>query len=96
MLACRLLLIVVMAVLVDLGSPLVSEAGQGMEEFEEAAHGRRRLPPVRAAAAVPVVGSAVTVAVPRPTRHRPPVPSRPAPVRKIPLRPAPPSASDDH
>ncbi len=39
----RFLLIVVLAAVMDLGSPVLPEVGEAFEELEEAAHGRWRL-----------------------------------------------------
>ena len=98
----RFLLIVVLAVLMDLGSPVLPEGSDGLEEFEKAAHGRRRML-ARLAHTVPpqpTVRSAVvatSVTVPVPAWRRSPRRSPTTAARKLPpLRSGPASSSDDH
>jgi hypothetical protein len=96
----RLLLILLLAIVMDLGAPVLP--GGDMEEFEEAAHGRRRLARLASAAlpgTVAVADPARRVAeAPRPVvsaaPRRPPV----APPLKLAPRvtAAPPSSPDDH
>jgi hypothetical protein len=103
MVGFRFVLILMVAAAMDLGSPLLpqtSDAFEGLEEFEEAAHGQRPAPrPVRAESPAPTPGTiaAVTVEAPRPPRRRPPVPVTTAPVRKAPPPLSEPAAAlDDH
>ena len=94
-------LVLLVFVTFDLGGPLLAGAG-GVEEFEEAAHGRRRLARLASTMVPP------TAAVTNPARqvHAPPaLRSSPRPVdlgrlpRKLPPRPAdaaPPDSPEDH
>jgi hypothetical protein len=95
----RFLLIVILAAVMDLGSPVLPEVGEASEELEEAAHGRRRLMLLRHAAS-PVAPATVTPAAltaRRPVPRRSPSRATRAPARKIPPRlPDPASASEDH
>jgi hypothetical protein len=95
----RFLLIVVLAAVMDLGSPVLPEVGEASEELEEAAHGRRRLMLLRHAVS-PIVPATVTPAALTARRPGPrPSPARAtrAPARKIPpLPPDPAIASEDH
>ena len=82
---------------VDLGSPVLPQAGEAAEEFEEATHARRRvvLRLVYVEAPAPAAVRKVALAPPRPAHHRPS--ARRAPVRKVPPPlPESASASDDH
>jgi hypothetical protein len=63
----RLVLIVMLAALMDLGSPVMPEALEGLEEFEEAAHERRRL--VRPPALTPAPGPATPTPTVQPVRR---------------------------
>ncbi len=92
----RLLLILMLVAAVDLGSPVLPQAAEASEEFEEAAHARRRvLRLVHVEAPVPAPVRKVALAAPRPARHRPS--ARRTPVRKLPPPlPESASASDDH
>jgi hypothetical protein len=96
----RFLLIVALTVLMDLGSPILPETSESLEEYEEAAHGRRRVLRHLAHVTPPPAQPAVvitTVAVPSPAWRRPPRRSVAAAVRKLPpLRSDPAAASDDH
>jgi len=70
----RVLLVLVLAALMDLGNPLVPETAEALERFDEAAHGRRRASaPVHGVSAEPVAARATvtTTAVQRPTRRGP-------------------------
>ena len=98
----RFLLIVALTVLMDLGSPVMPEAFESLEEFEEGAHGRRRVlrrlphvtpqPPVQ-----PDVVTTTSVAVPAPAWRRALRRSPTVLARKLPpLRSGPASSSDDH
>jgi hypothetical protein len=97
----RFLLILALTVLMDLGSPILPEASDGLEEFEGAAHGRRRVL-ARLMHAAPrqttrpaVVAASVTGAVP--AWRRSPRRSPTAAARKLPpLRSDPASTSEDH
>jgi hypothetical protein len=92
----RLLLILMLVAAVDLGSPVLPQAGEAAEEFEEATHARRRmLRLVHTEAPTPAAVRKVALAAPRPAPHRPS--ARRAPVRKLPPPlPESASASDDH
>jgi hypothetical protein len=96
----RVLLILVLAALMDLGSPVLPEAQEGLEEFGEAAYGRRRLVRLLAPGAVPDSVARVATATLAPRRaavRRSPARTIAAPKRKIPPRLLDPSsASDDH
>jgi hypothetical protein len=95
----RLLLILLLTAAMDLGSPVLP-GGEGLEEFEEAAHGRRRL------ARLASVALPKTVAVPDPSRLHtvtPPAVALTPPVplvapRKLPPRQPDrsPASPDDH
>jgi hypothetical protein len=95
----RLLLILVLAAVMDLGSPVLPEAQEAFEEFEEAAHGRRRILQVQALEAAPdSQRDAVKVSHaprPAPIRRLPPR-AVPAPARKVPPLIDSSSAPDDH
>jgi hypothetical protein len=71
----RVLLVLVLAALMDLGNPLVPETPEALERFDEAAHGRRRVSgPVHGVSAEPVAArraAVTTTAVQRPTRRGP-------------------------
>jgi hypothetical protein len=93
-------LILVLAALMDVGSPLVPEPLEALERSEEAAHGRRRTPaPVRGAPPEPVAirATGATLAVRRPPRHAPSARRNPepAPLRKIPPALSDPASSPD-
>jgi hypothetical protein len=97
----RLVLVLVLAAVMDLGSPVLPEAHESLEEeIEEAAHGRRRPSRVLALARAPrsTVQVAAPAAPPRPAVvRRVPAHAAPRPERKIPpplLDSA--SAPDDH
>ena len=97
----RLLLVLLVFVTFDLGGPLLAGAGS-VEEFEEAAHGRRRLARLASTTVPP------TAAVTNPARQvyaSEALRSSPRPVelvripRKLPARPAaaaPPDSPEDH
>jgi hypothetical protein len=95
----RFLLILVLAAIMDVGSPVLPEAAEGIEEVEEAAHGRRRAP-ILARAARPVSPSAVATATTG--RRRPGLRQAPRRPSRAPIRKAPPplaesaSTADDH
>jgi hypothetical protein len=70
----RVLLVLVLAALMDLGNPLVPEMAEALERFDEAAHGRRRASaPVPGVSAEPVAARATvtTTSVQRPTHRGP-------------------------
>lgn len=95
----RFLLIVVLAAVMDLGSPVLPEVGEAFEELEEAAHGRRRLTPPRHAGspAAPTTVTPAAVAAQRPVPRRSPARTTHTPARKVPPPlPDPASASEDH
>jgi hypothetical protein len=93
-------LILVLAALMEVGSPLVPEPAEALERSEERAHGRRRAPGlVREAPPEPVATRATAAALTarRPLRHtssarRNP---EPAPLRKIPPALSDPASSPD-
>jgi hypothetical protein len=87
-------LVLVLAALMDVGSPLVPEPFEALERAEEAAHGRRRVPnPVRGAPPEPVAvrATAASLTVRRPPRDVPSARRNPEPA---PLRKVPPALSD--
>jgi hypothetical protein len=97
------LLVLVLAALMDLGTPLVPEASEALERFDEAAHSRRRAPgPVRAVSAEPaaVRATAATTPVHRPLRRWPAARRSPAPPpprgKIVPALADPTSAPDAH
>jgi hypothetical protein len=94
----RLLLILMLVAAVDLGSPVLPQASEAAEEFEETTHARRRVRrSLHVEAATPAAVRKVALAVPRPVPRRPSTRSSAAPVRKLPPPlPESSSASDDH
>jgi len=93
--AVRILLIILVAAVFDLGGPVLP----GAESFEEAAHGHRRLQHLvqHAAPATTPVRVAVAVVTPTwPRLRRPPVRASLSPARKPPPLSDPASASEDH
>ena len=94
----RFLLIVVLAAVMDLGSPVLPEVGEAFEELEEAAHGRRRLTPPRHAGSPAAPTTVIpAVAAQRPVPRRSPARTTHTPARKVPPPlPDPASASEDH
>jgi hypothetical protein len=96
----RLVLILLLAALMDLGCPVLPEVGEAAEEFEEAAHGRRRMPSLvlgTSPASTPAPATTVTIQSSRPALRRPPARAIAAPIRKTPPPLSdPPSAPDDH
>jgi hypothetical protein len=94
----RVLLIVVLAAVMDLGSPVLPEAGESFEELEEAAHGRRRVM-LLVLAGSPATAAALVTATLAPRRtvgRRSPARAVRTPARKIPPLSDPASASEDH
>jgi hypothetical protein len=60
---CGLLFVLVLAALMDLGTPLMPEASEALERFDEAVHGRRRPPsPVQRVSAEPAATRATAAA----------------------------------
>jgi len=96
----RFLLILMLTVVMDLGSPVVPEASEAFEEFEEAAHGRRRilrLAHVASPGSGPTVVTTAALQASRRAVRRPPARPVAAPRPKVPpLVPDPASAVDDH
>jgi hypothetical protein len=93
--AVRILLILMVAVVFDLGGPVLP----GAESYEEAAHGHRRLQHLVQLAAPATTPVRVAVAVVAPTwsrLRRPPVRASLSPARKPPPLSDPASASEDH
>jgi hypothetical protein len=95
----RFVLVLVLAVVMDLGSPVLPEAGESFEELEEAAHGRRRL--LRrvhvASPGTPAAFTTTALKVSRPAPRRSPTRATPVRLRKVPPPlPDPASASEDH
>jgi hypothetical protein len=91
MVGVRILLILMVAVVFDLGSPVLPD--------EEATHGQRRLHHLvreAAPASTPVRVAVVVVPPARRELRRPPVRATVSPIRKPPPLPDPSSASDDH
>jgi hypothetical protein len=95
------LLVLVLAALMDLGTPLAPEASEALERFDEAAHARRRAPgPARAVSAERAVvrATATMTAVQRPLRRWPSArrsPAAPPPRGKILPALADPASSPD-
>ena len=99
MVGVRILLMLMVAVLVDLGSPVWPEAREGGETYEEATRGQRRLHHLvqgSAPASTPVRVAVVVVTSASRALRRPPVRAALSPVRKPPPLPDPSSASEDH
>jgi hypothetical protein len=96
----RLALILVLAGILDLGSGTLPGGAEVLEEFEEAAHGRRRLARLARQPAPPATDAdhATTAVVrPRPPQHQPRARAAAEPARKTPAPPPDPaSATDDH
>jgi hypothetical protein len=99
MVGVRILLILMVAVVFDLGSPVLPEAGEDGETYEGATHGQRRLHHLvreAAPASTPVRVAVVVVPPARRELRRPAVRATVSPIRKPPPLPDPSSASDDH
>ena len=96
----RLVLILALVALMDLGCPLLPEASEEFDEFDEAAYGRRRgleaVDDVSPRSPIPAAAR-VSVAAPRPARRPRPTRAAAAPIRKLPPPGSGPvSALDDH
>jgi hypothetical protein len=96
----RLLLIVMLATLMDLGAPVLPETPDDFDEFNHAAHGRGRIVWLVAEPAptpTSIASMPDTVTRPAPAIPRHVVAPRPAPPRKTPSPPPDPaSRSTDH
>lgn len=96
----RLFLVVLLVALMDLGAPVLPETPADFDEFNHAAHGRRRLVWVVARVRPAPAVASVLPAVPRPGAHMGqgrPTRLIPAPPRKTPSPPsADASSTPDH
>jgi hypothetical protein len=98
--ALRVLLIVLLAAVMDLGSPLLPQGPGELEELEEAAHARARIYRLAREASPATPAPVAPTAAPPPPRpavvRAPVVRIAAAPIWKIPPRADAPSAPDDH
>jgi hypothetical protein len=96
----RLVLILALVAILDLGHGTLPGGAEAFEEFEEAAHGRRRLVRLARQPVPPSTDADVTRAAatrPRPAHHRPRVRAAADAPRRIPAPPPEPASSlEDH
>jgi hypothetical protein len=96
----RLVLILALVAVLDLGGGTLPGGAEAFEEFEEAAHGRRRLVRLARQPVPPSTDTDVTRAAtarPRPTHHLPRVRRAADAPRRAPAPPPEPASSlDDH
>jgi hypothetical protein len=96
----RLVLVLILAGLLDLGTGTLSPGAEVFEEFEEGAHGRRRLVRLASQPVPPSTGVDLRRAVaarPRTAQHQPPARAAAEAPRRVPAPPPEPASSlEDH